>query len=420
MRTTVKTGLTILLSVMLLLLSACSDNQPGVTNTGFPEDSDSIVPSYTSETIETSSNDVSSENSEVTVSYATVSSKPSTTYDPTGSEEPTVSSEPSQYCSSEDCSQQNATFSENDTTVKVDNVPEIPILKNRRLAANAEEAYGYSLGGELVNWIVADNKVYSILKNPNALCVFSTEEKDILIETLPGAAYEIRIYNGKIYVSFPTLNLVKIYNINTLKQTGQIKGINNVSSFCLDGNMLYYSGHNHLCDVFRYNIITGEKTPMKGCPLMNCPKLEINREAGLLYVGESGFTGSKLYYFNLDDLTIHSVFSYDNCGYHNENCSMYVINGFVYWGEFKISGTDATDVVTQYHQNSNASVMFANDDVVCFNTGIFDEQTGRLLIDFTDLNLNNVQVLITKNNTLVNFVDNYDGQSLHMAVCVPM
>ena len=231
MRTTVKTGLTILLSVMLLLLSACSDNQPGVTNTGFPEDSDSIVPSYTSETIETSSNDVSSENSEVTVSYATVSSKPSTTYDPTGSEEPTVSSEPSQYCSSEDCSQQNATFSENDTTVKVDNVPEIPILKNRRLAANAEEAYGYSLGGELVNWIVADNKVYSILKNPNALCVFSTEEKDILIETLPGAAYEIRIYNGKIYVSFPTLNLVKIYNINTLKQTGQIKGINNVSSF---------------------------------------------------------------------------------------------------------------------------------------------------------------------------------------------
>ena len=99
---------------------------------------------------------------------------------------------------------------------------------------------------------------------------------------------------------------------------------------------------------------------------------------------------------------------------------MYVINGFVYWGEFKISGTDATDVVTQYHQNSNASVMFANDDVVCFNTGIFDEQTGRLLIDFTDLNLNNVQVLITKNNTLVNFVDNYDGQSLHMAVCVPM
>ena len=169
MRTTVKTGLTILLSVMLLLLSACSDNQPGVTNTGFPEDSDSIVPSYTSETIETSSNDVSSENSEVTVSYATVSSKPSTTYDPTGSEEPTVSSEPSQYCSSEDCSQQNATSSENDTTVKVDNVPEIPILKNRRLAANAEEAYGYSLGGELVNWIVADNKVYSILKNHNAL-----------------------------------------------------------------------------------------------------------------------------------------------------------------------------------------------------------------------------------------------------------
>lgn len=314
----------------------------------------------------------------------------------------------------------------NNTSSSVPAPPAISLPGNDASSSSTVEtqSFAYYLGGSLVNWLEKDNIVYSIVQNPNLLCVFSTQELKINAYALPAVPAEIRNYGNMLYISYPSLNKIMIYDISSFEIVGTIDELSAVSSFCLNGDILYYSEHDQHCAVFRKNLTNGQVDQIKAPSSHSFyyPKLELNREKGLLYIGECGSTGSKLYYFNTSDLSLNSVFSYQNYGYKNDVRTMYVYGSSVYWGEFKLKDTDATQVLAQFSSSTNSSVSFANDDIVCTSAGIYDAKSYVMLVDYAEQGLaaSKPSVLISKSNSLVLYIEKYNSQDIHAVSCTKM
>ena len=86
---------------------------------------------------------------------------------------------------------------------------------------------------------------------------------------LAGKPAEINLIGDRIYISLPDLCRIDIFSKSSFAKTSSIYFEHEVSSFCVDGNVIYYSEHDQHCEVFRRNMTTNDfseitkKTPEK-------------------------------------------------------------------------------------------------------------------------------------------------------------
>lgn len=270
------------------------------------------------------------------------------------------------------------------------------------------EDYGaYLYEGTFVSLVNDNNTVYSIFKLPNIIVAYDTEKLELVYSMpLPGRAAEIQVEGNNLLISYPELKCIKVYNKKTLTQIKSISLPNVVSSFCIDGNVIYYSEDDQHCKVFRTDLSTNEtKTIVRSdnVPvLFYFPKLLLNKEKGLLYIGDSGTTGSTLYYYNTDDLSLHSIFRKNNYGLTNQKRTMFFVNDNIFWGGFRFGADSAENIIGEY---GGSSTHHADENFVITAKGIYETDTYQYLGDIES----SVHMAVTNNKCLVAVYNHYPG-----------
>lgn len=260
------------------------------------------------------------------------------------------------------------------------------------------EGYVFSMKATIKNWVADGNIVYTITSSPNELWVLNVATmKTITTIDLPGSPAEIQLDNDQILISYPTLQSIIYYNKSNFEETKSIDLPHVVSSFAIYNGYVYYSEDDQWCSIFRTNLSDTTQTATIGT-YYYFPKLLINKNDNLLYVIESGTTGSKVHYFNLSDLKLQSETS--GYGYSNITRYAYFDGQYLYAMNFKIDKTNADHIVGEYIYNKDYwdGVTFANDKYIITENALYSKDTLEQLLVFKSSFKNS---LITSNNTLL-------------------
>ncbi|MBQ8409387.1 MAG: hypothetical protein IJY39_11060 [Clostridia bacterium] len=206
----------------------------------------------------------------------------------------------------------------------------------------------YTLDGDVVKWFTENDFIYVITSGNNRLVVIDTKTM-LPVSNIPlaGEPAEINSVGNKIYISLPDLCRIDVFSKSNCVKESSLYFDHEVSSFCIDGNYIYYSEHDQFCKVFKKNLVTNELTMVQntGLNTFYFPKLYLNEEDRILYIGESGSTGSALYYYDADTLALKSVFKKNDYGIMNHTREIFHLGDEIFWGNYRLSDTNAKELV---------------------------------------------------------------------------
>ena len=257
----------------------------------------------------------------------------------------------------------------------------------------------YTLDGDVVNWKTENDFLYVITKGNNRLVVINSQTMEPIYNVpLAGVPAEMNIVGDKIYISMPDLYKIDIFSKSTGTKESSLYFDREVSSFALDGEYIYYSEHDQHCEVFKMNLATGAEQKIQTGNVYSFyyPKVYLNQEDRILYIGESGSSGSAIYYFDADTLALKSVFKKDNYGITNHTRDIFHVGDEIYWGNYCLSDTNARELVGRYGTASYGSVTYASEELVSTYEGLFLAETYECVINYFDAGFNFEYLIVTE------------------------
>ena len=271
----------------------------------------------------------------------------------------------------EDSSSSQPTVSEPTVEVEPEDTPFDEIV-------DSVVGYEYELNGTIVDWFVEGELVYAIFKNSNRYAVFDTTTGAIVADySLGGRPAEIHNFGNELWISYPDLKCIKIHNKRTFAVQNTISLQHSVSSFDTYGDYIVYTEDDQHVKAYRYNLKTSQIdniTPDKGYSFYEADVL-VNQQLGVVYIGESGSTGSRLYCFDITTLELKSKFEKDNYGYSNKKRRTFLLGNSVYWGEFRIDAANVSRIDAQYTGTYPAGMLHVDDIFVVTTNGIYIRET---------------------------------------------
>ena len=281
--------ITFLICIMLCIsLCACAGNKVGsdVSSSGVSHREQS-----SSENVTTSDN-TSSETKTETSSIKDTSSKK---WDVSSKKDTsTTSKKPSSTSSKNNGSKNNSSKVQNNSSEL-----QFPLFEGTGLVPGKDFGY-FTYDGTFASSAIYGDIVYSVYKEPNILVVYDTKNLKLLANVnLPAVPHEIQVTEDKIMISFPRLRYVGIYSKTTYEQTSRISVGYEIGSFCIAGMYIYYTEPDQHCHIYKRSVgHYGIDDEIMNKTFYN-PKIAINTDIGILYICESGSTGSALYYYDL-------------------------------------------------------------------------------------------------------------------------
>ena len=259
----------------------------------------------------------------------------------------------------------------------------------------------YQLDGDVVNWTTENDFLYVITSGNNRLVIINSKTM-MAVSNIPlaGVPAEMNLIGDKIYISLPDLCRIDIFSKSNFTKTSSLHFEHEVSSFCVDGNYIYYSEHDQHCKVYKKNITTNKSTqilPDRGFTFYQ-PKLYLNKQNNILYIGETGHTGSTLYYFDAKTLQLKSLFRKNDYGIMNHTRDIFLIENEVFWGNYRLSATNAKQIVGRYGKVDYGSVNFASKELVSTFEGLFLADTYECIVNYFDAKFKFEYVLTTESN----------------------
>lgn len=265
--------------------------------------------------------------------------------------------------------------------------------ENNAVNVNATIAL-YKLDGNVVNWTTENDLIYVITMGNNRLVVIDSKTMMAVSNVpLPGKPAEMNLIGDEIYISMPDLYRIDIFAKADLTKTSSLYFDCEVSSFCVDGDYIYYSTHDQHCTVFKKNMTTGEQIQIGGSFYQ--PKVYLNKEDNILYIGETGSTGSTLFYYDATTLQLKSFFKKNNYGIMNHTRDIFQVGDEIFWGNYCFSDLDAKQIVSRYGTNNYGSVNFASKEVISTFEGLFLTDTCECIIDYFDAGFKFEYLLVT-------------------------
>ncbi len=257
----------------------------------------------------------------------------------------------------------------------------------------------YQLDGDVVSWVTDNDYIYVLTSGNNRLVVINSRTMMAICNTpLAGKPAELNLVGDDIYVSLPDLCRIDVFSKANYAKKTSLYFEHEVSSFCIDGDTVYYSKHDQHCDVYKKNMTTNEVTqimPQGGWTFYQ-PKLCLNKEDDLLYIGESGMSGSTLYYYDATTLQPKSFFRKNDYGIMNHTRDIFHVGDDLFWGNYRLSDTDAKQILGRYGVAEYGSVNFASKELVSTFEGIFLTDTYECIVDYFDAGFKFEYLLVTQ------------------------
>ena len=222
----------------------------------------------------------------------------------------------------------------------------------------------YTLDGDVVNWQTENDLIYVITKGNNRLVVIDSENMTPIYNVpLAGTPAEMNFEGDKIYISLPDLCRIDVFSKSDCTKESSLFFDHEIYSFALDGDCIYYSEQDQHCEVFKKDLSTGEVKKVRTEKIYSFyqPKVYLNKEDRILYIGESGNSASTLYYFDADTLALKSTFKKNDYGMSNNTRELFHMGDEVFWAGYRLSDTNDRCVVPtytlarHYHSSSHSS-----------------------------------------------------------------
>lgn len=261
----------------------------------------------------------------------------------------------------------------------------------------------YTLDGDVVNWTTENDLLYVITEGNNRLVVINSKDMTPTSNVpLAGTPAEMNIIDDKIYVSLPDLCRIDIFSKSDLTKESSLYFEHEVSSFCFDGDYIYYSEHDQHCKVFKKNLVTNviQQIRTENVFLFYFPKVYLNKEDRILYIGETKGSGCDLYYFDADTLVLKSVFEKNDYGLNNHTREIFHMGDEIFWGNYRLSDTNAKHLSGRYGAADYGSVNFVSEDVVSTYEGLFLTDTYECVINYFDSGFYFECVIVTESNNV--------------------
>lgn len=261
----------------------------------------------------------------------------------------------------------------------------------------------YTLDGEVVNWATENDFLYVITKGNNRLVIIDSRSmKPVYNTALSGVPAEMNIIGDDILISFPDLMRIDIFSKTNCTKKSSIYFEHEISSFCIDGDYIYYTEHDQHCKVFKKNLTTNAIEPIANGThgTFYFPKVYLNKEDRILYIGESNSTGSAIYYYDADTLEQKSVFKKNNYGIMNHTREIFHVDDMIFWGNFCLSDTVATQLIGRYGTADYGSVVFASNELVSTYEGLFLTDTYECIINYFDAKFEFEHLIVSKSYNL--------------------
>ena len=257
----------------------------------------------------------------------------------------------------------------------------------------------YYLDGNVVNWVSEGDLLYVITSGNNRLVMIDTATMVPVYNTsLAAVPAELNIIGDEVYISLPDLCKIEIFSKADGTKKSSLSFEHEVSSFCLDGDTIYYTEHDQHCEIFKKNLVTGN-TERIGSTFY-FPKILLNKEDNILYIGESGSTGSAIYYYDPDTLERKSKFEKDNYGITNHTREIFHVGDMIFWGNYCLSDTNAAELLARYGTATYGSVNFASEEIVSTYEGLFLTDTYECIVDYDEVQTEFQYVLVTESENI--------------------
>lgn len=256
-----------------------------------------------------------------------------------------------------------------------------PIQSNTKSERVDAQIYGLQMNSKLTQWALDEttNTLYGISNVDKAL--FFVNATTLNIEksiTFTSGPTDIIVENGKLYISLDDINQIAIVDMLSRKTTGTLYTSSDPYRIVIDGNKLYYTERDQWCNIYAYDLIANTDQALAIGTTYN-PDLAINTDKHILYIGESGSSGSDMIYYSTTDNKIIGETNY-NGGYGFSYPQRYTLfdGELVYYAGRDFEPENPTHIMGNYGGN----IILAKYGLAFTNTAIYDSYSTELLIDF--------------------------------------
>jgi uncharacterized protein YjdB/Leucine-rich repeat (LRR) protein len=233
---------------------------------------------------------------------------------------------------------------------------------------------------ELSQWVLDEpsNTLYAISNTDKTLLFVNASTLNIdKTLTLEAAPTDIIKDSRKLYIALDSVNKILVVNMDTKDIENTITTTTDPCRIAKDGNNIYYVQGNQWCELHEYDLNDNIDTKIilnkdSNTPIYE-PDIAINTELHILYLGESNYSDSKLFYYStVDNKIIGSTSDFKHNSFRSSRTTLFDGKNVFYAGR-------AFNPDTLKHLNGdydvNGTIIFAKNDCVFTNTSIYDENT---------------------------------------------
>lgn len=262
-----------------------------------------------------------------------------------------------------------------------------------RLVAGQPRAYALDLPGIALNTGIVRMKadrerpyIYGVDRVNNRLLFINTKSLEVEQSIFVGSAPVDMTFsrdNSKLYVANYGSSLIAIVDLDSRKKTGDLS-VNTQGNWdgnpyriaAMADNRLVFTSEDQWNDLKLIDASSG--TQLYNTGSVYRPGLSVNKEGTVLYVSESGSTGSSVIRFNLQgDELVQVSESQSDTNFGNRDATLTTNGEFIYYSNHKLLANNLQTVLGTFPE---AIVSATSDGKIAIGTtAIYDGETFGLL-----------------------------------------
>ncbi|MFC0216612.1 YncE family protein [Paenibacillus chartarius] len=227
--------------------------------------------------------------------------------------------------------------------------------------AYADASPSLTLQKPIREWLIDESRgyIYAVSKESNSLMFIRLSDLQIDKQvTLGPAPSDLVQSGGKLYVALSGNNAIAVVDIEQGEVVSNIPTSIRPYEVAIDGNKLFYAEYDQWCSVAAYDLTTQKETLL--ITQIYEPDLAVDPVNHILFIGESGLSGSDLYSYSTNTLQQQSKTNYDNYGFYSPARKVIVDGDQVFYAGYRFNNKDLNSIQGKYKY----SIMYVSGNYV--------------------------------------------------------